>query len=477
MWIALLFFVLLVATSVAFFVVVRRQQRLIRSAVKARERVELAETRVFDFLHGLGTALSDTARPSDLHVLIVEGALRVLNAHDGALYLSDSTKNQLRPMFVSRTCPSLFEVPENVRTEAGKGKGIFHSYMRLHPVQPGEGAIGTVWRDREPLLLRGEDGRLAPARQPPYMASTAMLTPLIHGEQNLGILLVTRGQSAEPFLQSEFQMFKAIAEQSAFALSTASIFSEAAEKKQLDQDLQVAYEIQRILLPASAPDIQGYQIAGINIPARQVSGDYYDYVNVDAGHCGIAIADVSGKGVPASLIMATCRSVLRSQAAGQCSAAEVLHRVNEQMFPDIKEDMFISMAYAILEKESSRITLARAGHDAPLHYSAGNRKITRINPPGMAIGIDSGSVFNRITGDFTLSLEPDDCLIMYTDGVTEALDDEGDEFGMDRLMQSILASAADGAAGIITRLTDDLRAFIGAQPQHDDVTLIVIRRK
>ncbi len=95
----------------------------------------------------------------------------------------------------------------------------------------------------------------------------------------------------------------------------------------------------------------------------------------------------------------------------------------------------------------------------------------------MAIGIDSGGVFNRVTGDFSLTLEPDDCLILYTDGVTEALNSEGDEFGMERLTQSILTNAADGAAGIITRLTDDWRRFIGACPQNDDVTLIVIRKK
>jgi sigma-B regulation protein RsbU (phosphoserine phosphatase) len=135
------------------------------------------------------------------------------------------------------------------------------------------------------------------------------------------------------------------------------------------------------------------------------------------------------------------------------------------------------MAYAIIEKDSPTVTLARAGHDAPLHFSAATRRIARINPPGMAIGIDNGDVFNRVTGDFSLSLERDDCLIFYTDGVTEALDREGEEFGIDRLMQSILASAAEGAAGVITRLTDELRAFIGTQPQHDDVTLIVVRKK
>jgi sigma-B regulation protein RsbU (phosphoserine phosphatase) len=304
-----------------------------------------------------------------------------------------------------------------------------------------------------------------------------MICPLVYGSQKLGLLVVSRRAGGEPFPGSAFKIFKGIAEQSAFALYNAFIFSEAAEKKRIDQDLQVAHEIQRILLPSTAPDVLGYQISGVNIPARHVSGDYYDYIGIDEEHCGIAIADVSGKGVPASLIMAMCRSVLRSQAAGQHSAARVLQQVNAQLFPDIREDMFISMAYAILDRNSSTVTLCRAGHDAPLLYRAKDRTITKVNPPGMAVGIDSGGVFNRVTNDFSLSLESDDCLILYTDGVTEALDRQGAEFGMENVIRSILASASEGAAGIITKLTDDLRAFVGAHPQHDDITLIVIRKK
>ncbi len=241
--------------------------------------------------------------------------------------------------------------------------------------------------------------------------------------------------------------------------------------------MQVAYEIQRILLPTNAPEVAGYQISGINIPAKQVSGDYYDYLAVDETHLGVAVADVSGKGVPASLIMAMCRSVLRSHAEGKLSPSAVLHRVNAQIFPDIKEDMFISMAYAILDKNSSSVVLSRAGHDAPLLYRASDKTVSKINPPGMAVGIDSGDVFNRVTGDFSLTLEAGDCLILYTDGVTEALDKSGEEFGMDNVIKSIQASAPEGAAAMITRLTDDLWTFVGARPQNDDITLIAIRKK
>ncbi|PYM09710.1 MAG: hypothetical protein DMF15_04780 [Verrucomicrobia bacterium] len=283
-------------------------------------------------------------------------------------------------------------------------------------------------------------------------------------------------RNCAPFTPSDFVVFKSIAEQSAFALYNAIIYSEANEKKRLDHDLEIARDIQRILLPEKSPNIPGFEIAGLNIPARQVSGDYFDYIRVDEHRLGLAIADVSGKGVPASLIMAICRSVLRSQAPQNPSPAEVLKAVNRQLYPDIKEDMFISMAYLVVDHSVGSVTIARAGHDAPLLYRRAPQTVELIKPPGMVVGIDSGSVFDRITNDFAIRLEQGDCLVLYTDGVTEALDTEGFEFGIDRMIQSVRANAAHGASAIITRLIDDVRNFVGAHPQNDDITLITIRK-
>ena len=134
-----------------------------------------------------------------------------------------------------------------------------------------------------------------------------MVTQLLYGKQNMGVLALANGPKSAPFTQSDFVVFKSIAEQSAFALYNAIIYSEANEKKRLDHDLKIARDIQRILLPAVPPIVKGFEIAGINIPARQVSGDYFDYITVDGDRLGVAIADVSGKGVPASIIMAICR--------------------------------------------------------------------------------------------------------------------------------------------------------------------------
>ena len=477
MWTILLFGLLLASVAGWIFTALRQAQR-IRILERSKEEIQVEETLVFDFLHGLGEAFSETIRPHDLHRLIVEGATRILDAHGGALYMADRTGTKLTPAFISKGCPPLVDVPPHILQQAASTPVALESYLRLHSVALGDGVIGRVWQTGEAVCLNefSEAPELAKLRGTAFGTASVMIASLLYGKQNMGVLALGNGPMDAPFSQSDFVVFKSIAEQSAFALYNAIIYSEANEKKRLDHDLEIARDIQRVLLPAEPPSVNGFEISGINVPARQVSGDYFDYIKVDEERLGVAIADVSGKGVPASLIMAICRSVLRSQAAQNPSPADVLRKVNRQLYPDIKEDMFISMAYLILDHARNGVTLARAGHDAPLLYKRASQTVTPLKPPGMVVGIDSGNVFDRITGDFPVPLERDDCLVLYTDGVTEALDTDGNEFGVERTVQSVRASADNGAQAIVARLIDDLRNFVGSHPQNDDITLIAIRK-
>jgi phosphoserine phosphatase RsbU/P len=477
MW-PIVFLGLLIASLAGWAFSWWQQRQRIRQLERSKEEIQIEETLVFDFLHGLGEAFTETIRAADLHRLIVEGAARVLDAQGGALYMMERAGGKLAPAFISKGCPPFIDVPTHILQQAASNSTALESYLRLHAIAPGEGIIGRVWQTREPVLLTdlANAPELAGLRGTSLGAASVMVTPLLYGKQNMGVLALGNGPSSPSFTQSDFVVFKSIAEQSAFALYNAIIYSEANEKKRLDHDLEIARDIQRILLPSEAPVIPGFEISGINIPARHVSGDYFDYVEVDDSKLGVAIADVSGKGVPASIIMAICRSVLRSQAAGNPSPADVLQKVNRQLYPDIKEDMFISMAYVILDHAQGSVTLSRAGHDAPIMFDHETRAAVPVKPPGMVVGIDSGSVFDRITGDFPLALKRDDCLLLYTDGVTEALDANGDEFGPERMIECVRTSAPEGAPAIITRIIDELRAFVGAQPQNDDITLIAIRK-
>src|SRR4030088_3291639 len=401
---------LLVASVAGWITTAWFQLRRIRRLERSHEEIQVEETLVFDFLHGLGEAFRETIRPQELHRLIVEGATRVLDAHGGALYVTDRTGGKLTPAFISKGCPPLVDVPPHILQQAASTPVALESYLRLHSVALGDGVIGRVWQTGEAVCLNAfsEAPELAKLRGTAFGTASVMIASLLYGKQNMGVLALGNGPKDAPFSQSDFVVFKSIAEQSAFALYNAIIYSEANEKKRLDHDLEIARDIQRVLLPAEPPSVNGFEISGINVPARQVSGDYFDYIKVDEERLGVAIADVSGKGVPASLIMAICRSVLRSQATGNCSPSDVLKKVNRQLYPDIKEDMFISMAYLILDHARNKVTLARAGHDAPLLYKRETETVTTLKPPGLVVGIDSGSVFDRLTNDFDVHLDRGD---------------------------------------------------------------------
>ena len=469
---------LLVASAAGWIATSYLQAQRIRRLERSHEEIQVEETLVFDFLHGLGEAFRESIRPQELHRLIVEGATRILDAQGGALYVSDRTGAKLTPAFISKGCPPLVDIPPNILQQAAATPTGLERFLRLHTVAPGEGVIGRVWQTGQSVYLSefSDAPELAKLRSSAFGTRSVMAAELRYGNQDLGVLALANGPMGVPFSQGDFVVFKSLAEQSAFALYNAIIYSMANEKKRLDHDLEIARDIQRILLPSEAPAIDGFQISGINVPARLVSGDYFDYIRVDDERLGVAIADVSGKGVPASLIMAICRSVLRAEAARNPSPADVLRKVNRQLYPDIKEDMFISMAYLILDHHRDSITLARAGHDAPLLYKHQSQTVTPVKSPGMVVGIDSGNVFDRLTVDFAISLERDDCLVLYTDGVTETLNAEEDEFGLDRVIQAVRARANDGAQAIVKKIIQDVRDFTGSLPQNDDITLIAIRK-
>ncbi len=458
-------------------VVVFGSRRRVGQLKRSSAEIHQEEKRVFDFLHGLGAAFSEGVPSGELHRLIVEGACHILHARGGALYLPDRSGENLLPSFLSAQCPPMVLLPSHLDAErsAGTSSAAVQSFLRLHAVPIGSGLLGEAARRQELVFLRRR-GDLDPTLVEQGLDS-AILAPLHYRQQLLGVLALGRGPDSPPFSDAKAEVFKAIAEQSAFALFNQAIYLQAGEKHALDRDIEIARDIQKILLPSDAPDLPGFEVSGLNLPARTLSGDYLDYLVVDDDHLGVVIADVSGKGVPAALIMAMCRSAVRSLSRGECSPSAVLRGVNRLLYPDMKEDMFISMAYVVINRRTGEAVLARAGHDAPLLYHAGSSTVERLNPKGMAVGIDSGGVFDRFCTDFPFRFGQGDCLLLYTDGLTEALDAEGEEFGIDRLAAELRENAPSGAAETLHRLARSVRSFSArSRPQHDDITLIALRK-
>ena len=454
----------------------RRRNRLIR---KKFNELEGEEQRMFSFLHELGLAIENEPSPSVLSRIIVDGIDKVVKARGGAIYFLGAGNGFLIPSYISDDCPPLIGVPVEVLKRAERDPRALESHLRLSRVAADEGILGHCLAAGEAIKV--DDVKSHPSFHDAFLSYThnvtALLAPLRHAGRDLGVLVVARRHEDGAFNSNDFVVFRSAAEQSSFAIGNARIHREAHEKRAMENELQNAREVQRVLLPQENPVLTGFRISGTNLPARIISGDYYDYLELDENRFGVAIADVSGKGVPAGLLMAMCRSALRSIAREKSSPAEALAVVNRQLFPDIREDMFISMAYCILNQDKGKAVIARAGHDPALLYRQETGKVELLRSPGLALGVDDGDVFERVTKDQEIELHQGDCLLFYTDGVREAVNADDEEFGMDRMSDCFRSTAPLGAEAVLTRMQEELRQFTGEGPQMDDITLVAIEKK
>lgn len=472
--------VLLLAGAGASLMLIRTLQRertAMREFMAGDQRRASRRKRVFEVLHILGDAIQSGQPDSALHRLITQGAAQVVEAEGAVLYLLDDKGTALVPRHCTKDCPPLIALPERIVTQAKTNAGTLPSFLRLHSIQPGEGVIGSVFASLQeeniPDLRHHPkfDGKANPFQQ--HVA--ALMAPVKHGARGLGVLAAA-SERTKPFSPHELEMFDALAEQCGFALGNAQAHQEASAKRKLEGELRNASEIQRILLPERPPETTGWEMAARNIPARLVSGDYFDYFPISSTHVGVAIADVCGKGIPAALITAMCRSVLRSNARENLSPANVLAAVNRNLFPDIREDMFITVSYAVFAADGSSATMARAGHTPPLIWRKDSGRVEVISAPGVAVGVDKGSVFERVTKDVSLPMSSGDVLLFFTDGVNEAVDHKELEFGEERIKTILSLAAPNGAQAVVDAICEAVRKFIGDEAQADDITLVVVRK-
>ncbi len=456
----------------------RQTRQTLQKTKNEKELLEGEENRMFAFLHTLGLAIEEDHSEGKLHREIVDGLVTVVDAVGGAIYLLDKRKRYLIPAHLSEQCPQLIGLPVEVREKAKLNPQAIKSAIRLSKIPADEGMLGSVLSSgvaqHVPDVKNHEAFRDAFVHFDEEIS--ALIAPMSYGGSDIGLIIITRNHTSRKFSESEFKLFQSASEQSAFALGNAKIHHEANEKRKFESELRIARDVQSILLPSTDPDIPGYRILGTNSPARIISGDYFDYIPLEHGKTAVIIADVTGKGVAAGLLMAMCRSALRCELAREKDPLEALSRVNKQIYADIREDMFISLALYILNENDGTIQHVCAGHDkAPLVRKNGD--LEWIKPPGLAIGLDDGDVFSRVTKMHDIQLESGDSLLLYTDGVTEAMNPQQDEYGQQRMAQSLIKSSPGGAEHIISELSKDLKTFVNGYHQMDDITMIAIEKK
>ncbi|MEM9017521.1 MAG: GAF domain-containing SpoIIE family protein phosphatase [Verrucomicrobiota bacterium] len=450
-----------------------------KQALRERDEIEVEERRMFDFLHGLGEKLQDDNSPGNMHRYIVDGVAEVIGADAGILYLLDGGTNQLVPVCQTESVAPVIPAPKEILRieDDDEANSQYRGFVRLSALEIEGSLIGSALLSESSVFVEdlGKHPQFESCGDRFHEELSFVAAPLIYGQKKVGVLAMVRNDSG--FSLNDREVFDSVSEQSSFALGSAIIHSEAAEKRRLERELQQASEIQRVLLPRSSPDLSDYAVAAEYHAARIVSGDYYDYLRVDEDNFGIAIGDVCGKGIAASLIMAMCRSNLRGNAPENLSPASVLHSVNRSIFPDIRQDMFVSLLYLILERGSSEITLARAGHEPPVLFHRATGKTELVETPGLAAGIDKGPVFKRSVKDHRVRMEPGDILLLYTDGVTESLDRDGDEYGIERLCDFVELSSDCEVDELVAAIQEDVGAFSEGIAQTDDITLIAIQKR
>jgi serine phosphatase RsbU (regulator of sigma subunit)/anti-sigma regulatory factor (Ser/Thr protein kinase)/Flp pilus assembly protein TadD len=252
-----------------------------------------------------------------------------------------------------------------------------------------------------------------------------------------------------------------------------------ADQERLQKEMQVAQDIQQTLLPMEVPDVECYEIASYYEAAKEVGGDYYDFVEVDKDTLGIVVADVSGKGVPGSLVMTMIRTALRTEARGLKDAAEVLARVNEFVSNDIKKGMFVTIFYLIVDSKRRRINYASAGHNPMILYRGSTEKTYYLNPKGFPIGIQlpQKDLFRRSIQSETIELAKDDILLVYTDGITEAMNPDRVLFGEERLLQTMRKHGHLEVNEFVENLKNHIYSFTEGNQQYDDISLVAIKEE
>ncbi|RMD98838.1 MAG: hypothetical protein D6814_06725, partial [Calditrichaeota bacterium] len=328
-------------------------------------------------------------------------------------------------------------------------------------------AVEAILQTRLPK----EVAQLEPALLSESMAQKQLelFIPMLSQDRVKGGIFLGKRLNERPFSATDLEFLATLANAAMTSFENARLFQEAIEKERLEEELSIARDIQRKLLPASAPIIEGFEFAGMNIPTRKVGGDYYDFILVDDQHIVVAIGDVSGKGVPASLLMANLQASLHAMIHAGWPLKEVVRRINNIIHKNTAIDKFITFFIAEINTETHELTYVNAGHNPPMWVNQ-NGEIRLLETGGVILGMMPEMPYQQET----ISLAPNDWLVLFTDGVSEAMNEQDEEFTEQRIEATIRENLDLSARQMIEKIATAVREFCGNAPQSDDITLVAI---
>lgn len=398
-------------------------------------------------LNDLAMAMGSSATPEEQIEKLVDRAMRAVDAEQATVALvgddeTDDAKTQVRVIKSSAE----------------------HQSLRLNDT-----LLGWMFLNKQPLLIADPrtDDRFRNVAWDDHIRNV-MVVPLMRQSKLTGILTTFNKRGDGAFDQEDARLASIIAAQSAQIMDNARL---AGENLRMQEQLNLALEIQRTLLPDAAPRIEGYDVAGRSIPAQTVGGDTFDFIEIDDTRCAICLGDVSGKGLPASLIMTNAQATLRSVTLNDQTPGERIAVANNLMCRSTADDRFVTLFYGVLDAAAHELVYCSAGHEQPFLISA-DGAVRRLEMGGLALGVFEDMAYEQET----VALKPGDVVVVFSDGVPDATNAADEEFTAARLEQVLAEHHAMPAAALVDAIIDAVNAHAGNAPQFDDVTVVVIKR-
>ncbi len=435
-------------------VVAVRLRAMNNHVVKELTRARLIARKELSTLEQLIEASKNLNSTLDLEEVldrILETALRIVDADRGTVYLLDETRKELWSRVLS---------------------GNEHFDIRL---SLGKGIAGYVAATGDTLNIPDAyvDARFNPDvdRQSGYHTETILCMPMRNNAGRIIGVFQLLNKHSGTFTSEDEELLGSLSIHAAIAVENARLYQQERDKLKLEKSVLAAREVQMTLLPQELPVYPGMEFSASTTPAEEVGGDMYDFLTLPDGTIAVCLGDVSGKGLPASLLMANMQATVRAQSVVSLSAADCLRRVNRSLYRSTSPEKFVTAFYGIISRDDNTLLYASAGHEPAIHLHS-DGSIDMLTNGGIMLGVRDDFVYD----DETVSFEPGDVVVIFSDGITEAIDGEGGMYGVEPLKEVLRTHRQESAERIRLSVLDALRQFIGSTRQSDDITLVVVKR-
>jgi phosphoserine phosphatase RsbU/P len=424
----------------------------------------------YGFMENLGNAITAKIDLSRVLEIIITAAVKNIGADAGAILMVDEYEDILHVKATYGIFPPLGPVPELARVTPSSLK----RYFAETPIPIGETVLGETVRSGKSILIRDarQDERMSHNLKDDILfVSSLAAIPLLVRNRVLGVLSVLKRAENQFFEERDFQQLNTLAEYASITIDNLYTYTEVLEKREIEREVDIAAQIQRKLLPARLPELESAALAVYNMPAKGVSGDYYDVFRLDNGSIAIAICDVAGKGIPAALVMVMIRSILHLIVSSQRDAATTLNWINRGITGRIDLDHFATIAFLIYDQKRREILYSNAAHLPLLVHRHRTGTTFKVDTEGLPIGIEKDARYEQKR----FAVEKGDLVVLCTDGILEAMNPAGKQYGLGGLKRMVEKNAILPAAELVDAIREDLRLFVGTARQHDDQTLLLLK--